>query len=361
MDGGPAITGWWIRARCTNGGTGGTQQNRDPYTVNWPYIEFQSDQIGGDVPALLRGILQNKSNYDDDEDYRKYWDIITMGLRSVDRGEDFTAYLPLADTQWPLGVTTAVEGGAETTFVNGVQYFPRGRTLNYAPVAPKPVQEQIWSITLDNTVADQYKGRFQVYVRYELGAFDEYAWQMRIRAGYANQWWSEVINITRSIGARAVYFGSLTFPPANSMAESVEEIKIELFGTAVLGGQGSVNFIDVILLPADEWLGTFYRDYASNTEGLDGITYLDINSVTIPKSQLYTPKKLSATDYLINIWNHVNVDSFQVNTSQRMKLWTMGQDYRHITAGLTWCPAFTGGTLQLSMAQRYFSAIGDSL
>ena len=362
LDGGPAITGWFIRAVATvGGGTGGTQQHRDPYVVNWPYVEFQADQVGGDVSALLKGMLQNESNYDDDQNYQKYWNQISIGLRGVDRGADFSAYLPLADTQWPVGVTTAVLGGGLTTFANDVQYSPRGRSLNYNPPAPL-VEQPIWSITLDNTVANQYQGRFQVYVRFH-GVFtaDEYSWQLRINAGYANSWWSEIMIPFPRVDVQALYFGSLTFPPANvAKEENIEEIVLALWGWAEVGGLGDVDFIDVVLLPADEWLGTFYREYAAGGGSLDGEHYVNIDSVTAPKSQLYTPNKLTATDYLVSIWNHISVDAFQTNTDQRMKLWMMGQDYRAGT-GHKYSPTFTGGRLQISMAQRYFSAIGDSL
>lgn len=364
LDGGPAITGWAIRFIVTalpgGGPVGGTQQNRDPYVINWPHIEFQSDQIDGDVPALLKGIIQNESNYDDNQNYQKFWNIFTAGLRSVDRGADFSAYLPLADTQWPTGSTTAVEGGGITTFANNVQYSPRGRVLNYAPVGAL-VEQPIWSITLDNTVANQYQGRFQVFIRFFNGSVDEYSWQLRINAGYANQWRSDIISVTPLVDVQALYMGSLSFPPANvAKQENVEEIVIKLWGWAEVGGLLAVNFVDVVLLPVDEWLGTFYREYASGGGSLDGAHYLEADSVTAPKSQLYTPNKLTATDYLVSVWNHINVDAFQTNTNQRMKIWILGQDYR-AGGGRTFAPPFSGGRLQLSKAQRYFSAIGDSL
>lgn len=62
-----SVEAYWIRLRITSGsGYGAIQDDQHIYSVTKPYVEVQNDQIGGDIPALLRIYVHNKSdNYED--------------------------------------------------------------------------------------------------------------------------------------------------------------------------------------------------------------------------------------------------------------------------------------------------------
>jgi hypothetical protein len=60
------VTGYWVRARVTAiaGGNmaGPTQINRDIYTITNSHIEFDENDIGGDIPSLAEFRIKNQSD-----------------------------------------------------------------------------------------------------------------------------------------------------------------------------------------------------------------------------------------------------------------------------------------------------------
>ena len=102
------------------------QQITHVYSVTWPYIEVQYDQITGTIPALLKLIAHGK-NLSFRSANRFY-----MGSRSMFRGENFTAILNAADEQNPSGVTVDVDSPAvfETSSLSAT-----GRRVNHTPSA----------------------------------------------------------------------------------------------------------------------------------------------------------------------------------------------------------------------------------
>lgn len=355
------VTAWWIRFRVTvaAGATGGEQQNRDIYSVTWPYVEVQDDQIMGELPALLRARIRNESNYDDDKAYKKYIDWLMCGVRGVDRGENFTAYIPLADTQLITGQSNTL--GANAAYIDDVEHSPRGRCVELTPPAGVG---GIFTVTLDNTIANEYKGRFRMFLRYRL--FGN-IWDIFVRTrSFGNLWTSDTIGIlpTQNIGLGLLDMGSLNLPPAGfGNNEVVEEIEFQIWGTLRVGAS-PLQLYELILMPVDEWLGQFYGYDDENANWgpmVYGTNYLDIDSTLFPKRLIYAPVRIRATDNLEAQWTNVNVRPFRTATERRTRYWFLTQNPEIAVAFQEIANHSYSENIQLFATQQYFSSIGKNL
>ena len=162
------VTAWWIRSRVTGVGAAPVapqQQNRQTYTVLWPYFEAQKDELYGNVPALARWYLANQS--DNATAPRLYYNRVFAGLRSVSRGAYFTPYINLTDrTTQNLAdggsgslTVSAVGTGAfasDVTCATGRCIAVTNPAAGYATVA--------W-VLMNSTTLSQYQGTFHLFLR----------------------------------------------------------------------------------------------------------------------------------------------------------------------------------------------------
>jgi hypothetical protein len=154
------VTAYWVRARITVVGASPAppyQDNRDIYTVVWPMVGLVSDQVEGDIPAIVRIIANNQSDDSGGSpDLRA--NRIIIGSRSLSRGENFTPYINISDEQNPVGITVTV--GANTAFATSTS-TPTGRRATYTSPASAGATTEV-TITLNSTIAPEYLGRFGV-------------------------------------------------------------------------------------------------------------------------------------------------------------------------------------------------------
>ena len=108
-DGGPAITGYWVRARVTAIGTptAPSQQNRDVFSIVWPYTEIQSTEVLGDIPSLFELHIWSQSDQASGSTPALDFNRVICGLRSYARGANFTSFLNFSDEQVPSGLTVS--------------------------------------------------------------------------------------------------------------------------------------------------------------------------------------------------------------------------------------------------------------
>ena len=353
------VDGWWVRFRVTGiaAPTGAEQQNRDIYVVTWPYIEIQDDQITGDIPALLKMRIRNESNYDDDDDYEKYIDHLICGTRRVSRGEDFSAYSPLADTQLLTGQTVTLDGNA--IYINDIDDSPRYRSIQCNAGIGNGSGAYT---TLDNTIANQYTGRFHMYLRYGGGG----DWEVSIQtSSFGNLWFSDVINPPRSEDVGIIDFGAINLPPAGfGNNETVEEL-IFYITLDHIAGATTFELYNIILLPVDEWAGSFYgfisKDLGEYGPNLWGTNYLDIDSVTNPKKSIYSPVRVRASGNLESQWTNSAANPATLELERRTRIWFIALSPEPVVTGEKFFNLSYAHSIQLFTAQRYLSAIGESL
>lgn len=348
----PNITGWWVRFRVTAAAaaTGASQQNRDIYTVTWPYVEIQNDQIESELSALTRMQIRNESNFDDDTDTKKFTNRLICGARGVDRGSNFNAYIPLADVQLLSGQTINLGTAAYASDI-----FNSAR-LRYISIAPAG---SIVTVTLDNTIANDYKGRFHIYLRHTVSG--DYTVQISCRA-YGDVWHSDVIGLPNNLNVKITDFGSVTLPPSGAENnETVDEIEFEI-NVLDLGGSATAGIYDLILIPADEWIGSFFADDIHGPN-LDGTNYLDADSVTFPKKPLYSPILNRSSGNLESQYTNTTVGPISLEAERQMRLWFLGLGNE--ISGLLipeWNAKHSyAHTIQMSIARQYLAAIGSAL
>jgi len=356
------VTAWWVRARVSaiTGGapTGATQALRDIYTVNWAYVETLSDQIAGDIPALTRMLIANESN-GSSLIVERYSDRIVAGARGYDRGAGFSAYIPLSDTQKLSGQTIAF-AGLGGTYASNVQYSPTGRVVQCAPGAGNTTSV---SVVLDNTIANDFTGRFHMYLR-AINTAAVYSIQITISA-FGNIWVTDAVVGNAQIHPEILDFGSVTLPPAGfGNNETVEEIQFLIQVTQSGAAGVNLQLFDLILIPADEWIGSFYGTNTSTGEygpALLSTNYLDADSVKFPKRQVYSPVRLRASDNLQSQYTNANIGPIILDRERVLRIWFMTMNSSSLNAGVWQAYQDISHTIQLSTVQRYFSAIGKDL
>ena len=294
--------------------------------------------------------IRCESNYDDDTDQRKFINRLTCGARRVDRGSAFTAYIPLSDQQQISGQT--ISFGGNCGYVSDIQHSSRLRCISVSN------SDRI-VVTLDNTIANDFKGRFHVYLRHRITG--EFTGQIACRS-HGNVWYSEVITLPATSFCKIADFGSVTLPPAGTNKdETVEEIVFWIDLTAISPPPGSpIEVYDLIIIPADEWIGSFFSHnlYGPN---LDGLNYMDIDSITVPKKDVYSPVRTISSDNLESQWTNANIGPIRLEGEQQTRLWFVCWSFEIITGTKFEYGKFSYcSNTQLAISRQYKSAIGEA-
>ena len=247
------VTGYWICCYVTAGPAANapTQDNRDIYTITWPYIEFDEDEVGGDMPALLRLSVDSRSAQDGVGTTTDLWcQRIVAGLRSMDRGENFTAYINVSDEQNNPDITISL-GGSMAAFATNTE-APTGISSTYTPGGAVAMATQVYI-----RLSPDWYGRFHAFVR---GVqLTGNSGEVIVRLGYASadSAFPAVRHTTTRIFAgnaddQLLDFGEIVLGPAVDLFPlevSHTYIEIEAEATAA----ATAIFYELILIPVDEW------------------------------------------------------------------------------------------------------------
>lgn len=253
------ITGFWVRAVVTLGGgtiSQPTQQNRHIYSVVWPYTEIQSTVVGGDITALARMMIHGQSGQST-APTGHYVSRVIAGLRSMDRGVDFTAYINISDEQNPTGITIVTSN----SFVTDTANAPSGRLGRFNPAGLTVITEQ-FRILLGSSIVSQYEGRYLPILRY-VTLTNNTVFTVRIRvldqanleaAGAATD---DVATLYRSSTETMSVSNSFSiFEPITIPDNDGGDIAI-IIDAGSDNGVDNLDFVDLILMPVDEWAGDF--------------------------------------------------------------------------------------------------------
>jgi len=106
----------WIRClvdyAATVNATPPTQQNREIYTVSRNPISIAAADVPGDIEAFIIVRMTNRSDLNGitDGDPNLYSDRVVMGLRSLSRGTEFSAFISFAEYFSPIGIKIESRG-----------------------------------------------------------------------------------------------------------------------------------------------------------------------------------------------------------------------------------------------------------
>lgn len=284
---GPAVgvTALWVCAHVTAVGATPTppeQQNRDIYSITWPYVEVQAAQVGGDILALNHLTFR--------------WQLaatgrrFVMGLRSMNRGADFTAYLNFSNEQNPAGIS--VTAGANTGFVADLT-TPTGVALQYNPPGAQALAARgtinIGTAAVPATAA-QYVGKFHVFFRFKAyGAATGFTTRLRLIdlngvLHHTSQ--TIVIPLGGSTDYGVVDFGVLRLAPFSKHTALADTGRFSLIVDVSAGnGVDSIDLVDLVLIPVDEWAGDFEAQAALLGSGV----FAEFDSISSPKDGIQSP------------------------------------------------------------------------
>jgi hypothetical protein len=302
------VLGYWVRALVGAVGNPPTQQNRDIYTIVTPYVDTLAAQVPGDITALAELLLEGQSGQGAPKPILYGQSILYAGLRSYNRGANFTSFINLSSEQNTTGIVVTVNGGT-ATFVDDVA-MPSGRAIDWTTGA---LAAETWltHITIPTTLVDDFAGKFRCFFR--LSTISAVATDLLIRLVISSGLYTNSIYQTAqfvpvgSARKEIIDFGSITLPPIlNDVGNTYKNIFLRIDGQARAAVHA--HFCDLILLPIDECfmesrsvapLGSSTIDQAAELAYMSSESKtLCINS-TIPRRMITT----DARGMIYGIWS----------------------------------------------------------
>lgn len=320
------LTTYWVRGIYTSvsGPTVPTQKNRPVYTARLPFFELQSTAVSGEMPALARFMMLNKSSPVGAP--VSYANRIIMGLRPYGGASDqFSAYINISDRQNPPGITVAVAGGAafQTSAL-----APSGRRVLYDPASAAALASRV-EITIGTDASASYTGRFHAYIRAEQsgGAAGDVGVQLRMADGYANfSHISDVVYFETVSPFSLLDMGEVVINPSIGASGISGRTKFYIYSSAA-SGTPNLFLYDLILIPVEYWYGDIV-DQANNSETRLGrysfsfATMLDIDGVTEYKKLARTTLVQDGSQLINAYWNiRAMNDSPSLLPGTRQRVW----------------------------------------
>jgi len=324
LDGGPVVTGYFVRMRVTGipgALTAPTQQNRNVYSIVWGYTEIQSTAVLGDIPAIAQIKLIDVSDKDGygGAEPDLYQTRVVCGLRSISRGESFSAYLNCANEQNPTGVT--VTYGANTIEISGIS-LPSGRGSLYSPIAAEALADRV-IFTFTAALLNEFYGKFKVFLRgrHDTSANDVYV-RLKSQVGSGGIiTYSDTLTSSAITSGYAVFdLGTITIPGGKlRTTESGDQAKL-----VIQAGSASTlpdfGFADLILIPVDEWSADVELT-VDNTDGyIQNGTYLLIDSIENPKTHIRSIL-FDDSDDAVAFYSTVSNGESILQANSRQRLW----------------------------------------
>lgn len=361
------VNAYWIRARVTavpGPVVAPTQQNRNPYMIDWPYTEIQAIETQGDIPALTRIKLAVESHNDGGagEIDNFFYNRVIMGLRSMARGTNFTAYLN-ADNQAaanPTGITFSAAGGAFTV-ANLVQFATVTNVGNISSaIAVAATDAFTW--TLAPAIAPEYYGTFRAYALYW---FSNYAapnltTYLKVKLGAGGETLTSPTSVTLAASTTTyllVDYGKVTIPQPGILT-TADPMTVELTTNIELLGAVTGALIHLVLIPVDEWaLDT--EDVVNDADStVEEGRYLDIDSVVNPKIPLRSLVRQTSDEEVTGIYLAVKNGPAIMQRAARQRLWALM--CAPLSAGsTTWVADIrTCASVQIERQQRYLGPRG---
>lgn len=328
-----SVTAYWIRFRVTATGTLSTALPKlsNLYIVQQPFVEI--DNIAGDIPALAQVKLFNLIDDGNGNAPSLPTDRVLMGLRSVTRGERFTAYLNLAQGQNPPGVTASV--GTEAVFSTDRALAAAGTYVTWTPATPN-IWQNVTSIALDGDIMKDFAGTYQVFLRYYFGGFADVVTARILVENFTNQ--GQVLGesvpvppVPTADVADLLYLGQITMLPDRYL--SVQEntvggtLRVQFYSTEI-GITYAVDCFELILLPADEWIGDFNAPDLVTAAGLEAL--INVDSATFPKRALRSLLHLRGSELVTSILQSSTSGVFTLQAGQLQRLWFL---FCHLNEG----------------------------
>ena len=362
LDGGPAVTGFFVRCRVTAAVgpfTVPQQQNRRIYTVSWPYIELQNSAVLGDVIAKTRFRVRSQVDKVAATAIDAWTSRLIAGVRSVDRGDEFVAFVnyQAAGVNMPTDVqATAVAPGVLTTLVTSPSY----RVLRCTnPGANAQVCEHAFSNPEDWT------GRYHMYLRGKQtsGASGDMEVWFKFLVGNVTDFETEKVSFRQTTDIEVLDLGVVEITGKVSTTFPALILYVETW----IDGDGAADcdLYDFILMPVDEYAfdvvdlsdisrggGTAGRDQA------DGGTIIYVDGVENVKTY-FAGSVVQLYGTIQDLMLMITAENPLVPSQERVRIWFLA--IRRTTgSSVDRSAGHMCATVMVKMVQQYLSMRGAS-
>lgn len=364
------VDGWWIRCRVNDSGLmpsyPPTQQNTKVYSATRSYITVDGSSLSGDLPSLLRARIgmdtkasQTLSSvFPYGTEYLHGADRMMMGLRSVNRGQNFIPHINLSDRQNPDGIEVSDYPSLLAAFTDD-SYAPTGRSIVSSWLAPPGYSDIPIAgvIEMDDAINRDYFGDFRMFLRVQQYNGDSEDWKVRIdiQSGHYN-YEGTIIHQTEVLYTQspirelpagtdlATYqyelmdFGTVSIPGIElGNVSDIDLLTIAIRAEPTGTVTSELHLIDLILIPIDEWAGDF--TVAGVTGDYEpGYFYrlndiLDINSISSIRKGLVVQMLDEATDNFLLAYTPISNGRFTAKPNHDQRLYLLGMDKFYADSG----------------------------
>jgi hypothetical protein len=370
------VTAQWVRFRVTAIGIGTVpqQQNRAIYSCMWAAFEFDPDDIGGDVNRRLRISMYDESDDSNTavplEGPRTKSDLMIVGARRTDRGDDFRAYinLSLLGVANNAGITIAAvdAAGADHRWTAGDVY----NTSTITAALTTRV-----TATLSAALSLHYYGKFRAFLRVVMhvtGGPGIASAQIRLVAQIGSgglSTASETTTVTLTLAGGTDIIDGLLVPcgdltiPAGDLLSTEQGDQIQFLVQCLLPNIAPLavtfDLCDIALIPADEYIGVF-EDSAllDDASFLRNGYHLDLDSVLNPATQVRSLLRNSSDEVVANYIP--GSPSIIGNPNNVQRFWILPAKYQ-TTSGMNWYQSLPAMSYRVLIEQRkrFLGLYGD--
>jgi hypothetical protein len=304
-------------------------------------------------------------------DYDVYSNGVIVGMRSIDRGDEFLAYLNCSDVQ-PL------TAGSSCTIVSASAGFgpcrlsPLGRAVSWNPAGA--IFEEV--VELGIGPGKDFYGIFHAFLRLDSSnmAADELSAQVQLHSGDIEAWTSplrpvHVVDTFAYVDLDQVVIPGSGIPTHPSLLDPLLSFHIWMGNDNIAGAD--VWIYDLILIPVDEWAGMFVDPTAGyEVSGLTRWLFTDWNSRQVdidPVSYPREPFMALAEDYrgddgaLVLPWLAMASRMPFLWPDRKVRLWFFSIRARDDGAGarVDVADQYLHHAVRLTANRRYMSGRGD--
>jgi hypothetical protein len=353
------VTGYWVRARIsafTSMSTNPAQQNRKIYSAAWNYIRTTSDQIAGDITALVRQraqIMTLGGGASDSADW------FMCGVRGEDRGTDFVSIINLCDEQNPSGITVTAPVGSDTAFGADIT-APTGRSATFNPTGADAMDNRL-IVEIDDTISSSFFGRFAAFLRCKQTGGSVGDTQVQIGVGNAaagggvdTAFVTNPPTHIETVGViERLSLGVVNLPVGSVPVGETPTIRIYLQASAASGTPNLV-FDDLILIPIDEV--AVIADNPLSTDPVSSVrTEIDLDLIRNPKApNTALLRAISGTNEPVIQYTYIG-PAYAIRPGVTFRIWFLATDDAYPGYYATFQTAWA---MRLYRQQRYLSMRG---
>jgi len=264
-----------------------------------------------------------------------------LGLRSLDRGEDFTPYINLGKpgaaafgSTWqnnPL-ITMSYSGGGTVTVATN-PLGPTGLVAHYVPAGILPMTNE-FELYILNPLTTQYEGTFHCYLRgrQTAGNAGDIRAQLLTRGGNVDAYTtSDSDAFTRVNPVQLLDLGEVSILPLQLTSDEIVYSYTWVIQLSSSNAAAVADFFDLILIPVDEWTAEIFNNNVQAGLGARrsslGGRYVDTGAIANQKLSQRALLKVWSTEHVNGSWTIITNGQpmWQSNVAQR--LWVLADGF----------------------------------